>query len=152
MEIKELMEEVLKDTIKYYNGFPERRAFEKKAGFGNTEFCLYKSSDNQKCAIGRLIKEETFKNQPKFLTSNISISEFKRRLTVNHYKDLKNSLKEEYKNLPIKFLIDLQLLHDKSNFWIKKDSPNVGYLSTTGIEFRDAMIEKIKTGAYAQEK
>jgi len=94
-------EELLDETIEYYKTHP-RGVID-----GG---CQYLTEDKTMCAIGRCLKEESFKH--KYIVSNLGYHEKSTRLN----KELLSSLvKEEYQDITI--WKELQELHDMHHYW-----------------------------------
>lgn len=138
MEQKHKMRDLLKDTVEYYSADPLRRAIEMSRSFSKPMFsCMYKDKKGHCCAIGRILKNSSFEHE--FILKNLSIGEIKTREQVNLFKLL---LKEEYQDLPIDFLEDLQNLHDSLVYWTKDG------LSEDGKYYINHIKEEIENGNY----
>lgn len=113
--IKERRLEFLEDTIEYYSSDPiNKRSFFYST---NDEACYYRSPEGKKCAIGRHISDNKY---------NKSMEE-KNLFGILDYSP--DSLPKEILELDIYFLFEIQILHDKSEFW-----DNNG-LTVEGLEF-----------------
>jgi len=100
--------DLLQETIDYYSVNPEKR----RATSSDDFLCVYKTADNKRCAIGRLIKEEYINDAAKFKGDILDLSNSKH--VDQHIDEL---FKEKYQGFDIDFYYRLQKLHDSSNYW-----------------------------------
>ena len=98
------MIKVLDETVSFYEANPDKRSIQDVA----TNGCLYFGDGGRCCAVGRLIPESW---------ADVVESECN-DADVSDLFDLHPSLQEEI-DLPIEFLSDLQIYHDRPDFWYK---------------------------------
>lgn len=113
--------EVLDSTVAFYGEDPaNRRAIvgtEDSRGLG---MCQYKTEDGRRCAVGRLVADDII---PQMLNSHGVIDVFK-------------YLPPEVASLGVRFLEDLQALHDNRFNWAEK-----GGLSERGKLMYDRIVK-----------
>lgn len=120
-----LMYNELKEMVRFYSADPELRA-------ANGGDCAYLDSHGNKCAIGRMLTLE-----------DLARLEARGFLFDTALSDVWGIIETpRVKNLPIRFLEDLQELHDNDTYW---DSS----ISERGMEYAEKIEEKIRTRVYA---
>lgn len=98
-------EEIINDTISYYNEDPSRRGF-------NGSSCLYQTNDGERCAFGRYMKED-FLDYP-ICNEIATIEELLDEFELDSVDDL---LVEKVHGHSIEFWNSLQDLHDNTTYW-----------------------------------
>lgn len=118
--------EFLEDTIKYYSEDTSRRATKI---IDNHPFCVYRSEDGRKCAIGRWILDE----------------DYSRSLEENNASTLKSRevLPEWLSKFDGEFLDEVQALHDGNQYW------DYDGLTRQGKKRVILIMEIYKLGIYA---
>lgn len=108
-------EEIIDETVKYYNNNPRART---------DHSCYYLTDDNRMCAFGRCMLDEKRK---KLEMKVCSIEGMYRDLGISSKNfDFDSVLKPEYRGHSLSFWIDIQDIHDYSNFWYNGKLSEVG--------------------------
>lgn len=122
--------ELALDTFKYYNDNPLRR------GISKTGSCLYKTSEGNKCAVGRWLIEDN--NILEFRGSVIRLSEY-----LNVRKGgLSQFLKEEVKDIPPSLWGELQAWHDDPFYWTDENA------KTNRDKYSEEILKNIEEGKH----
>ena len=117
---KELMLEVLEDTIKFYSEDTNRRSREI---VGGVNFCTYENKENgNKCAVGRLLNKQ-----------DLAMIENKAYKDLSIYSVYDYLTTEKVKSLPVKFWSRLQEFHDNDSNWSLKGLTFIGKQRTDEI-------------------
>ena len=109
--------QLLEETIEYYSKNP--RAIE-------NSHCCYKTSNGHRCAIGRLLDDETLiiiRN-----TGSVSAN------------DIWDKLPQEIRDFGINFLADLQALHDNPYNWESSGLSGEGKGFVNDIKLRNNLV------------
>ena len=117
-------EEIIKETAEFYTS--KNRGYDK-----NTGGCVYRTEDNEKCALGRCISfDQIISFASKYVSSIMDIKdEFAEGETLDQY------LKPEYRGHKLGFWADIQTLHDEECNWTKEG------ISESGQEYVDLLLE-----------
>lgn len=113
--MKQLKEQLLKETVNFYNA--ENRSV------SGEYVCVYENITNKHCAIGRILTKTALKNiKNKGYNSGTGVEE------LNDLIPLKTILVKKYKPLykSIRFLGSIQLLHDRVSNWTDKGISDTG--------------------------
>ena len=133
MNKKQQMQDILKDTIDYYNEDPaNRRSVDKD---GN---CMYTWGNNH-CAIGRYLKDEYQKES--WIDNNMSVNELAHNADDGEW-NIDWCLKDKAQGLDIDFWINLQDIHDTISCWDKSG------LTDRGKEKYVKLIDRIIEGDF----
>jgi hypothetical protein len=100
-KVSQTRQELLNNTIAFYSEDVTRRAYDKES-----EQCMYQTPDGRNCAIGRELKSpSTFGVATHSIGSGISSIELMRELP------------KRLSSMGDKFLNDIQMFHDKDDYW-----------------------------------
>lgn len=141
--MQKTIEEIVNETLAYYEEDPRRRAV-------TLEGCEYLTEDGRMCAVGRCLHGDadarTLKNYASCIyRSNAGLP------SRSHYRDpliLDDLLKEEYRGHPVAFWDSLQRLHDDTNGDHLWDLLHVAPSEETRVKrraFADRIIEEYST-------
>lgn len=137
MTDKERLTKILDDMVEYYSKNPKGR----RASFG--ENCMYLTSNNRKCAVGRLLN---VKGEKDYLLDRSIIGANVHELLDQIASDDKEHIIKPIKDLPLRFLEDLQLLHDNPYNWEGNG------LSNDGEAEEDKIRHRINSGFYYKKE
>lgn len=126
------MIKVLNKTIKYYSKDLSRRSQEPS---GICNYYMIEDGVVKRDSIGRLCSKKNAKKlQENCLDASVEF------ININWENEkLADYLKPKHKDLPVKFLIDLQDLHDRSCYWEESGLSEMGKLFE--IEMREKIID-----------
>lgn len=116
--------EIIEETAAFYN--LGNRGYNSNTGHGEG-FCVYRTSDNRRCGVGRCLTE---KGLISFVKNGVASIKYEPRSL------LENNLKEEYKGHEVDFWSDIQSFHDTHLHW------NQEGISEKGIAFKKCLIER----------
>ena len=109
--------EIINETVAFYSEDVKRRAVD---AFG---LCDYRTVDNRKCAVGRVLLAKAFKED---LDGHDALDIF------NVYGD--SLFKNSYRGHAPTFWNDLQFLHDRQEYWGAEG------LTAAGVTFKTQLI------------
>lgn len=98
--------EIIDETVAYYSEDTSRRAMNVNG------YCEYETSDGRMCAVGRCMKKKVRTDLPE----NCDIQSIR----DTYYCALDKAFKKPYRGHSLDFWMDLQALHDYSDYWNKK--------------------------------
>jgi len=120
---KKTVKEVVLETIEYYENNPEKRAIDSRTGL-----CVYHDrATGNMCAVGRHMK-----NAQQDYECSITMLEKNGEDVQN--EDIWKEMKEEYSDISIKVWEELQIFHDRPEYW-----NNLG-LSALGQECKEKLL------------
>lgn len=136
-ENKEELKEVLNETVEFYSEDVTRR------GTTSTGACMYyfkdpKTKEVRKCAVGRMLKNKECKKLIDFCGGVLGL--------VREHPSIK--FKKKYRNLPTRFLWDLQVFHDSQSYFNLHDGKG---LTQKGTEEVEHILSRIEKGFYFVE-
>lgn len=112
--------DIINNTVEYYTKNP--RAYDSDLGF-----CFYLTADDRRCAVGR------FSVSGKLDQFDGGISEF---LGDYHIGSIDEVLDPSVHGHSVEFWSDLQVLHDRGEFWSSKG------LTEEGKKYRDRLLRR----------
>lgn len=154
MKPKKTKREIVEETLAYYEKDPDRRAVDI-----NTGECVYnlpqytsdgKPTKSKHCAVGRCLLP-IYKKQGEYMPGNRTadvtdlVSKFNEDMTDQDTKvTLDDLLAPRYRGHGVLFWKQLQLLHDKLEYWSELTKEHAEQSKT----LRKAKVERILAGKY----
>ena len=99
--------DIIDETVAFYSEDPSRRAVDEEENA-----CYYQAQDGRRCAFGRLMKEEYFKDDA---LNGTTISHLVN--STNGVRTHNDLLPDKYKGFSLAFWRELQMLHDSALYW-----------------------------------
>lgn len=121
--------QIINQTVKFYSADPSRRSVDK---LGVCSFNGHNGKEETHCAVGRCLLNK-YKRQGVTMPANDSTADG--LASVYGYESLDELLLKKYRGHSLDFWSDLQLLHDKKEYWNSKG------LTTKGKKFKAKLIE-----------
>ena len=111
----------MNETISYYAEDTSRRGYRERGG------CYYITEDKNRCAVGRCMTAKFIREHGTILCA---VEDIPHRLDV----ELDETLKREYRGLPMKFWTALQGIHDSSTNWNYEGLTERGHVNVERVK------------------